>query len=104
MRSGAEFIVADESKNIQVGGQVVDVEESGARVVRFEDDSNLNRVGIVRCPRTFTRRWMTPSGIRPSTRGPRVASPLRRRDSTSPGGCSTGWRTPVCGRRSSRCT
>ena len=50
MRSGAEFIVADESSSIQVGGQVVDVEESGARVVRFEDDSNLNRVGIVPLP------------------------------------------------------
>ena len=50
MRRGAEFVVTDESRSIEVGGQVVDVEESGSRVVRFEDDANLKRVGIVPLP------------------------------------------------------
>ena len=50
MRRGAEFVVADESRSIQVGGQVVEVEESGSRVVRFEDDSSLKRIGVVPLP------------------------------------------------------
>ena len=50
MRRGAEFVVTDESRSVEVGGQVVEVEESGSRVVRFEDDSNLKRVGIVPLP------------------------------------------------------
>ena len=50
MRRGAEFVVTDESRSIEVGGQVVEVEESGARVVRFEDDANLKRVGVVPLP------------------------------------------------------
>ena len=50
MRRGAEFVVTDESRSIEVGGQVVEVEESGSRVVRFEDDANLKRVGVVPLP------------------------------------------------------
>ena len=50
MRRGAEFVVTDESRSVEVGGQVVEVEESGSRVVRFEDDANLKRVGIVPLP------------------------------------------------------
>ena len=50
MRRGAEFIVEDESESTKVDGLVVDVEESGARVVRFEDESNLKGVGIVPLP------------------------------------------------------
>ncbi len=50
MRRGAEFVVTDESRSIEVGGQVVDVEESGSRVVSFEDDANLKRVGVVPLP------------------------------------------------------
>ena len=50
MRRGAEFIVEDESGSTQVGGLVVEEEESGSRVVRFEDDSNLKGVGIVPLP------------------------------------------------------
>ena len=50
MRRGAEFVVTDESRSIEVGGQVVEVEESGSRVVSFEDDANLKRVGVVPLP------------------------------------------------------
>ena len=50
MRRGAEFVVTDESRSVEVGGQVVEVEESGSRLVRFEDDANLKRVGIVPLP------------------------------------------------------
>ena len=50
MRRGAEFVVTDESRSVEVGGQVVEVEESGSRVVSFEDDANLKRVGIVPLP------------------------------------------------------
>ena len=50
MRRGAEFVVGDESGSVQVGGQVVDVEESGNRVVRFEDESCLMRIGVVPLP------------------------------------------------------
>ena len=50
MRRGAEFVVTDESRSIEVGGQVVEVEESGSRVVSFEDDANLKRIGVVPLP------------------------------------------------------
>ena len=50
MRQGAAFVVGDESGSLQVGGQVIDVQGSGNRVVRFEDESNLNRIGVVPLP------------------------------------------------------
>ncbi len=50
MRRGAEFVVTDESGSVQVKGQVMDVEESGSRVVRFEDESNLKCIGVVPLP------------------------------------------------------
>ena len=50
LRRGAEFVVGDESGSVQVGGQVIGVQGSGDRVVRFKDESNLKEIGIVPLP------------------------------------------------------
>ena len=50
MREGAEFTVADSGGVIEARGWVAAVEESGARVVSFEDESLLRDVGAVPLP------------------------------------------------------
>ena len=54
MREGAEFIVGggdgDAEGGVRVRGTVLALEESGARVVRFEDDSRLREIGAAPLP------------------------------------------------------
>ena len=56
MREGAEFIVGDDDGEdggeggVRVRGSVLALEESGARVVRFEDDRRLREIGAAPLP------------------------------------------------------
>ena len=54
MREGAEFIIGggdgDAEGGVRVRGTVLALEESGARVVRFDDDSRLREIGAAPLP------------------------------------------------------
>ena len=50
MRPGADFVVSDPGRTISVRGQVLEVERSGARIVRFDDEASLSAVGVIPFP------------------------------------------------------
>lgn len=54
MREGAEFVIS--GGGVQVRGAVLGMEESGARIVRFEDDSRLREAGIAPLPPYIRRQ------------------------------------------------
>ena len=50
MREGAEFVVEGGQGSVRVTGQVLEVEDSGTRIVRFDDDSRIRDAGIIPLP------------------------------------------------------
>ena len=50
MRTGAEFAVSDRNGGTGVRGRVLEVEETGTRIVSFEDESALRDVGVIPLP------------------------------------------------------
>jgi len=50
MRTGARFVVSGEDGSGQTTGQVVDMEPSGSRLVRFESEPNLLKIGHIPLP------------------------------------------------------
>ena len=50
MREGVEFVVEGGQGSVRVTGHVLEVEDSGTRIVRFDDDSRLRDAGIIPLP------------------------------------------------------
>lgn len=50
MRTGARFVVSGEDGSGQTTGQVVDMEPAGSRLVRFESEPNLLKIGHIPLP------------------------------------------------------
>ena len=60
MRAGAEFAIGGDAGADPVRGVVLAQEESGARIVRFEDDSRLRELGTAPLPPYIRRRPADP--------------------------------------------
>ena len=50
MRKGVEFVVEGGQGSVRVTGRVLEVEDSGTRIARFDDDSRLHDAGIIPLP------------------------------------------------------
>ena len=52
MREGARFVVSaqDSGTDAQAAGEVVSVEQSGSRIVRFDSEPDLDAIGVVPLP------------------------------------------------------
>ena len=50
MRPGARFVVCDADRSVEIPGEVIGVERSGARTVRFDTEPDLSEIGHVPLP------------------------------------------------------
>ena len=58
MRAGSKFVIGSEGDSIE--GEVIDVEKSGTRIVRLDDDEKINDIGVVPLPPYIKKRVEDP--------------------------------------------
>ena len=58
MRVGSKFVIGSEGDSIE--GEVIDVEKSGTRIVRLDDDEKINDIGVVPLPPYIKKRVEDP--------------------------------------------
>ena len=54
MRVGSKFVIGSEGDSIE--GEVIEVENSGTRIVRLDDDEKINDIGVVPLPPYIKKR------------------------------------------------